>query len=480
MLAMDRANPRYITQLPHERQHEILKSLQLTRDFLRALPSVPHLLSHTTGYFVRLNKGSRYFHYMAVQIYRIVGDELHVKGADKHAPDDVQVTKLAYVSNAQLKPEELTELVGKIAVGAVDNLQVARAQEMAADRERVIHDEGFNTVRLQMQQAGKKAQLERQQRVQQQAAALQAATPEERALIRKAELEQALADACTLKQLERAITAVVSSDVVIDQAKLQRARQRVTEVRVQRDEFIDLLDPTRKPNTAADLIKYITLATPIKKQLDDEGWFDRHDLDTFGESLRSASERLFETLASELETALNSDASALKAALGSAKSIVAELKECQGEGAMSTSAEFDAAMSKARSRLAELERSEAWRAERVAAGVDGLMGERPAEHSCPIGYDVMVDPVTASDGFTYERAEIERWLAENDRSPTTGADLPHKFLNPALALKSLIRDWEEEEHKRCMEKASRKRERENEGQDSCPQSGSDWGVCDPE
>ena len=52
----------------------------------------------------------------------------------------------------------------------------------------------------------------------------------------------------------------------------------------------------------------------------------------------------------------------------------------------------------------------------------------------------------------------------------------HKFLNPALALKSLIRDWEEEEHKRCMEKASRKRERENEGQGSCPQSGSDWGV----
>ena len=42
------------------------------------------------------------------------------------------------------------------------------------------------------------------------------------------------------------------------------------------------------------------------------------------------------------------------------------------------------------------------------------------------------------------------------------------------------RDWEEEEHKRCMEKASRKRERENEGQGSCPQSGSDWGVCDPE
>ena len=98
-----------------------------------------------------------------------------MKGVDKAAPGAVQRTKLAYVSNAQLKPEELTELVGKIAVGAVDNLQVARAcapqpsspafqitacpprlrfrmqvaraQQMAADRERVIHDEGFNTAR---------------------------------------------------------------------------------------------------------------------------------------------------------------------------------------------------------------------------------------------------------------------------------------------------------------------------------------------
>ena len=84
--------PAYVSALPHERQHELLKSLQvgldaqlrtrlsappcgdalrsnarpsrplqLTRDFLRALPSVPHLLSHTTGFFVRLNMGSRYF-----------------------------------------------------------------------------------------------------------------------------------------------------------------------------------------------------------------------------------------------------------------------------------------------------------------------------------------------------------------------------------------------------------------------------------
>ncbi len=59
-----------------------------------------------------------------------------MKGVDKAAPGAVQRTKLAYVSNAQLKPEELTELVGKIAVGAVDNLQVARACAPQPPRQR--------------------------------------------------------------------------------------------------------------------------------------------------------------------------------------------------------------------------------------------------------------------------------------------------------------------------------------------------------
>ena len=103
----------------------------------------------------------------------------------------------------------------------------------------------------------------------------------------------------------------------------------------------------------------------------------------------------------------------------------------------------------ARSRLAELQNSEKWKAERVKAGVDDLMPERPKDHICPISYDVMIDPVTAADGFTYERAKIEDWLANHHRSPY-GAELPHENLVPNKALKSIIRGWEEEEHKKCM------------------------------
>ena len=50
----------------------------------------------------------------------------------------------------------------------------------------------------------------------------------------------------------------------------------------------------------------------------------------------------------------------------------------------------------------------------------------------------MVDPVTTSDGQTYERREIFRWLLDHDTSPLSGATLPNKALTPAIALRQLI------------------------------------------
>lgn len=43
----------------------------------------------------------------------------------------------------------------------------------------------------------------------------------------------------------------------------------------------------------------------------------------------------------------------------------------------------------------------------------------PDELCCPITNKLMVDPVIASDGFTYERIAIIRWMSNNDRSPMT-------------------------------------------------------------
>ncbi len=37
--------------------------------------------------------------------------------------------------------------------------------------------------------------------------------------------------------------------------------------------------------------------------------------------------------------------------------------------------------------------------------------------------DLMQDPVVASDGYSYERAAIEKWLLTRDTSPMTNAPL---------------------------------------------------------
>jgi hypothetical protein len=96
-----------LTATDEPRQRELLRGLQLTRDFLRTLQQVPSrppplapaaarrrppartsprappwqapgLMQSTQNYFVRLNMGSRYFLYVAAQIVQINGDELQV------------------------------------------------------------------------------------------------------------------------------------------------------------------------------------------------------------------------------------------------------------------------------------------------------------------------------------------------------------------------------------------------------------------
>ncbi len=65
----------------------------------------------------------------------------------------------------------------------------------------------------------------------------------------------------------------------------------------------------------------------------------------------------------------------------------------------------------------------------------------PAAFLCPISLDIMNDPVVASDGFMYERDQIEKWLKNNNRSPMTGDQLSSKQLTPSHTLKSMIREF---------------------------------------
>ena len=67
----------------------------------------------------------------------------------------------------------------------------------------------------------------------------------------------------------------------------------------------------------------------------------------------------------------------------------------------------------------------------------------PDGYTCPILLEVMVDPVIAPDGHSYERHAIQRWLADgNTTSPYTGEPLSGNLaLLPNHNLRKSIKEW---------------------------------------
>ena len=62
--------------------------------------------------------------------------------------------------------------------------------------------------------------------------------------------------------------------------------------------------------------------------------------------------------------------------------------------------------------------------------------------------ELMQQPVMAADGFTYDRASIEAWLARGKTSsPTTGAPLPHLGLAPNHLVRSMVVEYLEASQK---------------------------------
>ncbi len=64
---------------------------------------------------------------------------------------------------------------------------------------------------------------------------------------------------------------------------------------------------------------------------------------------------------------------------------------------------------------------------------------------CPITQEIMVDPVIAADGRTYERVAIERLIAKNPRGPVfipgSNSPLIHSYLIPNHLMLGEIRAW---------------------------------------
>ena len=78
----------------------------------------------------------------------------------------------------------------------------------------------------------------------------------------------------------------------------------------------------------------------------------------------------------------------------------------------------------------------------VRRAAESEVAEEEKEFMCPIGHDLMREPVIAADGHTYDRVNIERLFAlkagETLRSPMTNAEFTKTDLYPNHALKSMI------------------------------------------
>ena len=63
------------------------------------------------------------------------------------------------------------------------------------------------------------------------------------------------------------------------------------------------------------------------------------------------------------------------------------------------------------------------------------------EFMCSITRDIMVDPVLAMDGHSYERSAIERWYETHTTSPVTNKDIGNTLV-PNHNLRKMIQDWQ--------------------------------------
>src|SRR3990167_9544552 len=53
----------------------------------------------------------------------------------------------------------------------------------------------------------------------------------------------------------------------------------------------------------------------------------------------------------------------------------------------------------------------------------------PHEYYCPITRDIMLHPVVAEDGFSYEKDAVVSWLSNHNTSPKTGKVISDHLIN---------------------------------------------------
>eukprot|EP00933_Yihiella_yeosuensis_P050357 TRINITY_DN48163_c0_g1_i1.p1 TRINITY_DN48163_c0_g1~~TRINITY_DN48163_c0_g1_i1.p1 ORF type:complete len:860 (-),score=158.36 TRINITY_DN48163_c0_g1_i1:388-2967(-) len=81
--------------------------------------------------------------------------------------------------------------------------------------------------------------------------------------------------------------------------------------------------------------------------------------------------------------------------------------------------------------------------------------QHPPSFYCPISQQCMHDPVVLSDGHTYERRHIQRWLRNRNTSPVSGVELDLTDIFPNHALRNAIEEYFQQVfnvHRRAIQK----------------------------
>jgi len=79
-----------------------------------------------------------------------------------------------------------------------------------------------------------------------------------------------------------------------------------------------------------------------------------------------------------------------------------------------------------------------------AADAKARKAGAPDSFFCPVSFTLMRDPVMIETGHTYERDQIQKWLAANEtdmKCPATGSELSSAAIYPNIALRRSIEEF---------------------------------------
>jgi len=91
-----------------------------------------------------------------------------------------------------------------------------------------------------------------------------------------------------------------------------------------------------------------------------------------------------------------------------------------------------------------------------------LFDDAPLAYHCPIGICLLTDPITAKDGHTYQRAELERWI-ETCRvkqqpltSPMTKEPM-YSMISPSHFVRSQVGEYIEQRRQEWVARKGKKK-----------------------